>query len=161
GKQNRLEELVQYAHNRGLWIRFYTLDGEKQDDESSHGWFHSYNFGSLDTARTRWRAAIRAGVDFVATDMYEEFADELHGASSNPRRVTLTGSISRSDYESLFEREFVVLPGTKQLRISLSYTGEERRTVIDLGLRGPAAFRGWSGGGPQTVVVGETFTSMG
>ena len=34
----------------------------------------SYNFGSLEAVRHRWRAAIAAGVDFVATDQYEEFA---------------------------------------------------------------------------------------
>ena len=38
------------------------------------GWSPGYNFTSLDAARVRWRAAIAAGVDFVATDQYEEFA---------------------------------------------------------------------------------------
>jgi len=47
---------------------------------SSHGWFHNYNFGSLEAARLRWRAAIRAGVDFVAVDQYEDFAAELRGS---------------------------------------------------------------------------------
>jgi len=76
--EQRLTQLVRYAHERGFWIRFYTLDGEPRADESSHGWFHSYNFGSLDAARLRWRAAIHAGVDFVAVDQYEDFAHELH-----------------------------------------------------------------------------------
>ena len=34
----------------------------------------SYNFGSLDAAARRWRAAIDAKVDFIATDQYAEFA---------------------------------------------------------------------------------------
>jgi hypothetical protein len=38
------------------------------------GWTPSYNFTSLDAARIRWRAAIDAGVDFIATDQYEEYA---------------------------------------------------------------------------------------
>jgi hypothetical protein len=76
--ERRLNELVRYAHERGLWIRFYTLDGESAAEESDHGWTHSYNFGSIAAARLRWRAAIEAGVDFVATDQYEEFAKELH-----------------------------------------------------------------------------------
>jgi hypothetical protein len=160
-KEERLNALVRYAHQRGFWIRFYTLDGESEADESAHGWFHSYNFGSLDAAAVRWRAAIRSGVDFVAVDQYEEFARELHGRSADTRRTTVSGSLTRADYERLLERPFEVAPGTKSLKIALTYTGSDRGTVIDLGLRGPAGFRGWSGGGQQTIVVGTTYTSYG
>jgi hypothetical protein len=31
----------------------------------------------MEAARTRWRAAIRAGVDFIAVNQYEEFSREL------------------------------------------------------------------------------------
>lgn len=96
-KEKRLKELVRVAHKRGLWIRFYTLDGEPQADETARGWFHSYNFGSLDAARVRWRAAIRAGADYIAVDQYEEFANELHRtqkparrASASPKRSSFT-----------------------------------------------------------------------
>ena len=161
-KEQRLTNLVRYAHDRGYWIRFYTLDGESSADESSHGWFHSYNFGSLGAARIRWQAAIRAGVDFVAVDQYEDFAGELKGSvSRNVRMSTISGSLTRDDYERLLERRFEVLPGTRSLRIELSYSGTDRGTVIDLGLRGPSGFRGWSGGGPQKITVGSTFTSYG
>jgi hypothetical protein len=68
----RLTALVARAHARGLWIRFYTLNGHRPNDA---GWSDGYNFGSLETVRPRWRAAIDAGVDFVATDQYEEFSD--------------------------------------------------------------------------------------
>jgi hypothetical protein len=159
-KEARLNALVRYAHERGFWIRFYTLDGESAADESARGLFHTYNFGSLDAARLRWQAAIRAGVDYVATDQYEEFGSELHGAASL-KPIVISGSLTHADYERLLEREFEVPFGVKSLRISLSYTGEDRRTVIDLGLRSPAEFRGWSGGGPQTIVVGPTFASYG
>ena len=54
-----------------------TLDGYDPADTSG-GWGASYNFGSIEAARTRWRAAIQAGVDFVAVNQYEEFAKELH-----------------------------------------------------------------------------------
>lgn len=73
----RLDQLVHSAHAAGLWIRFYTLDGSSDADADAHGWFASYNFGSLDAAATRWQASIRAGVDFVATDQYEAFAQRL------------------------------------------------------------------------------------
>lgn len=72
----RLDTTVRAAHDAGLWIRFYTLNGLDPADESG-GWSPSYNFGSLDAARERWRAVIRAGVDFVAIDQYEEFARVL------------------------------------------------------------------------------------
>jgi hypothetical protein len=75
--EQRLTAAVRAAHAGGLWIRFYTLDGYDPADQSG-GWGASYNFGSLDAVRTRWRAAIRAGVDFVAVNQYEEFARELH-----------------------------------------------------------------------------------
>ena len=68
----RLRELVDHAHSNGLWIRFYTLDGATSKEESCNGWFGSYNFGSLDAAEQRWRAAQAAGVDYVASDQYEE-----------------------------------------------------------------------------------------
>lgn len=73
--RDRLHAVVKRAHDNGLWIRFYTLNGHGAD--ANHGWSSSYNFGSLDAARARWRAAIEARVDFVATDQYEEFASEL------------------------------------------------------------------------------------
>ena len=68
----RLRALVEHAHRNGLWIRFYTLDGvDKKEDLSCHGWFSSYNFGSLSAAEARWRAALEAGVDYIASDQYE------------------------------------------------------------------------------------------
>jgi hypothetical protein len=77
-KMNRLRALVEHAHANGLWIRFYTLDGATEAELSCHGWFHGYNFGSLDAARIRWRAAIAAHVDYLASDQYELVAKEIH-----------------------------------------------------------------------------------
>ena len=68
----RLRSLVRQAHEDGLWIRFYTLNGHAPG--AGQGWHDGYNFGSLEAAEVRWRAAIAAGVDFVATDQYEAFA---------------------------------------------------------------------------------------
>jgi hypothetical protein len=69
----RLRLLVTRAHDAGLWIRFYTLNGTGPD-EPSLGSDPSYNFGSREAVVLRWRAAIDSGVDFVATDQYEAFA---------------------------------------------------------------------------------------
>jgi hypothetical protein len=77
-KMNRLRALVERAHANGLWIRFYTLDGATKAQLSCNGWFHDYNFGSLDKARVRWRAAIAAHVDYLASDQYEQVAQAIH-----------------------------------------------------------------------------------
>jgi hypothetical protein len=68
----RLKALVDHAHNLGFWIRFYTLDGFTADE--NRGWDKNYNFGSQVAVEARWRAAIDAGVDLIATDQYESLA---------------------------------------------------------------------------------------
>ena len=75
GDQARLDHVVSYAHQQGLLIRFYTLNGHGESD--SRGWSAGYNFGSLDAVRLRWTAAIRSRVDLIATDQYEDFASLL------------------------------------------------------------------------------------
>ena len=71
----RLRALVDRAHAMNLAIRFYTLNGHAPAE--GLGWSAGYNFGSVDAARVRWRAAIAAGVDLLATDQYEQLAEEL------------------------------------------------------------------------------------
>ena len=71
----RLKAIVDRAHAMNLGIRFYTLNGHAPAD--GLGWSAGYNFGSLDAVRARWRAAIDAGVDLLATDQYELLAEEL------------------------------------------------------------------------------------
>jgi len=78
-KEARLHDLVSYAHQKKLWIRFYTLDGVSASEESCRGIFHTYNFGSLQSAEIRWRAAARAGVDYLASDQYETLSQVLRG----------------------------------------------------------------------------------
>jgi len=76
-KNARLQQLVAHAHQNHLWIRFYTLDGAAPAELSSHGWFRSYNFGSRLAVQTRWIAAARAGVDYIASDQYEDLGAYL------------------------------------------------------------------------------------
>ena len=68
----RLRQLVKEAHRRHLWIRFYTLNGHEADNDQ--GWSKGYNFGTLKEAQVRWAASRAAGVDYLATDQYEELA---------------------------------------------------------------------------------------
>ena len=68
----RLRALVDYAHQQGFWVRFYTFDGFEPGH--GEGWGESYNFRSLAAVQKRWRAALDAGVNFIATDQYEDLA---------------------------------------------------------------------------------------
>ncbi len=67
-KEERLHALVQNAHDRGYWIRFFSLNGHGPIAGLRLGLNPFYNFGSLDAAQIRWGAACEAGVDFIATD---------------------------------------------------------------------------------------------
>jgi hypothetical protein len=69
-QRQRLESLVDHAHSLGYLIRFYTLNGHH--DGEGQGWGSSYNFGSPEAVRIRWQAAADAGVDFIASDQYEQ-----------------------------------------------------------------------------------------
>lgn len=80
----RLRTLVDDAHGHGLWIRVYTLNGHAVNE--GRGWNPSYNFGTHASAERRWQAARAAGVDFIATDQYEAFADA--GSRARPRTPT-------------------------------------------------------------------------
>jgi len=70
----RLRALVDHAHRLGYWIRFYTLDGFDPETGRKNGWFESYNFGTRQAVTERWAAALKAGVDLIATDQYEDLA---------------------------------------------------------------------------------------
>jgi hypothetical protein len=74
----RLRALVEHAHRLGYWIRFYTLDGFQPAD--GQGWDDDYNFGSREAVLARWKAALAAGVNFVATDQYEDLATVMKTA---------------------------------------------------------------------------------
>jgi len=70
--EKRLRALVGHAHQLGYWIRFYTLDGFVPGE--GRGWEEGYNFGSREAVMVRWKAAIAAGVNLIATDQYEDLA---------------------------------------------------------------------------------------
>ena len=72
----RLRALVDYAHKLGYWIRFYTLDGFGYGEDK--GWGDTYNFGTHEAVIARWKAAIAAGVNLIASDQYEDLAKVMH-----------------------------------------------------------------------------------
>jgi hypothetical protein len=83
----RLKALVDHAHRLGFWIRFYTLDGFTP--EENRGWDKQYNFGSRAAAEQRWKAALDAGVDLIASDQYEDLAACMRANGGIPPRPIL------------------------------------------------------------------------
>ena len=71
----RLRALVDRAHKLGYWIRFYTLDGFAPGEDK--GWGNAYNFGSREAVMLRWKAAMAAGVNLIASDQYEDLAEVM------------------------------------------------------------------------------------
>ena len=69
----RLRALVDHAHHLGYWIRFYTLDGFGPGGDKG-GWGNGYNFGSREAVEARWKAALDAGVNLIASDQYEDLS---------------------------------------------------------------------------------------
>ncbi len=85
----RLRAIVARAHEMGLWVRFYTLNGHPA--AGSRGWTASYNFGSLAAVRDRMAAARDAGVEFIATDQYEELGAVLSQERRGARGLKTPG----------------------------------------------------------------------
>jgi hypothetical protein len=83
----RLHALVDHAHEMGYWVRFYALDGFAPSEDQ--GWGMSYNFGSREAVVTRWKAAIAARVNFIATNQYEALAGYLKQDSKELRPGTM------------------------------------------------------------------------
>ncbi|HZY62451.1 MAG TPA: hypothetical protein VFE38_07990 [Edaphobacter sp.] len=90
----RLKALVDHAHAMGYWVRFYALDGFTPSEDQ--GWGSSYNFGSRKAVVLRWKAAIAAGVNFIATDQYEALAPYLKQDAKELRPSVPEKSVSAS-----------------------------------------------------------------
>lgn len=74
----RLIALVRRAHDHGYRVRFYCLNGHTGSP------FTGYRFPNDASARTRWLAAARAGVDWVASDEYPEIVTALGAVNQRP-----------------------------------------------------------------------------
>jgi hypothetical protein len=70
--EERLRKFVSHGHRMGYFMSTYCLNGYSEGNEALD---KTYNFGTPDGGRERWRASIRAGFDFVQTDQYEELSE--------------------------------------------------------------------------------------
>lgn len=77
------------------------------------------------------------------------------------RTLHFSRPITGADHERLLEQPFDVPPGTRRVEVEYRATGAESRTVVDLGLRGPAGLRGWSGGRQSRITVSALSASPG
>lgn len=73
-----------------------------------------------------------------------------------PADIRLQGQLTRADHETYVELPFVVPEGAGRLTVVLRHDGAADRTTIDLGLRDPERFRGWSGGARDRFTLAET-----
>jgi hypothetical protein len=101
---------------------------------------------------------LRAGavlIALVALALFFETA-VAHAQPARAPDVTLTGTLTGSAHETYTEVPFKVPAGVERIMVEFSYTGREERSVIDLGLRDPDRFRGWSGGAKSRFTVAES-----
>ncbi len=73
--------------------------------------------------------------------------------------LVLTGSIAPADLATYRELAFAVPPGVSTLSITVEHDRKGKGTVIDLGLRDPAGFRGWSGSNKSLIYVSAEETT--
>lgn len=73
--------------------------------------------------------------------------------------LTLTGVMTSADHQTYREVPFRVPAGTTRVSVAFAYTGKDQRSIIDLGIRDPARFRGWSGGNKTTFTLTETWAT--
>ncbi len=70
--EKRLKAIVDAAHHQGYRLRFYCLNGAGN---------MAYRFPTEEAAKVRWVAAAKAGVDWVASDDYENIVHTLSSRS--------------------------------------------------------------------------------
>ncbi|WP_249778050.1 CehA/McbA family metallohydrolase [Phenylobacterium glaciei] len=79
------------------------------------------------------------------------------GATAAPTPdITLRGAMTGADHQTYREVPFRVPSGTTRLTVEFEYTGKDQKSVIDLGLRDPLRFRGWSGGNKNRFTISES-----
>lgn len=69
--------------------------------------------------------------------------------------LILTGTLLGKDHHTYHEDAFRLPAGVRRLTVDFSYSGKSERTTLDIGLRDPVRFRGWSGGARSRLVVAD------
>ena len=80
-------------------------------------------------------------------------------ASALAETLTLTGVLTGADHQTYREVPFQVPAGTTSVTVAFAYDGKDQKAVVDLGLRDPQRFRGWSGGNKAAFTLTETWAT--
>jgi hypothetical protein len=67
-----------YGRRLRYFVSFYSINGFTPDE--NHGWTDEFNFGSKSAAAIRWKAAVKAHADLIATDQYEDLAKTIQAS---------------------------------------------------------------------------------
>ena len=70
--------------------------------------------------------------------------------------IVLHGTVTGKQMNTYIEDPFTVPPGTYRVTLTLSYSGKEQKTTLDLGMIDPRGVRCWSGGNKATLTVSAT-----
>ncbi|MFZ3006424.1 MAG: CehA/McbA family metallohydrolase, partial [Phenylobacterium sp.] len=79
----------------------------------------------------------------------------VFGPAALAQDLTLTGTLTGADHQTYREIPFKVPAGVTAITVAFDYSGREQKATIDLGLRDPQRFRGWSGGNKSSFTVSE------
>lgn len=83
----------------------------------------------------------------------------LFGTPAVAETLTLKGVMTGADHQTYREVPFRVPAGTTAVTVEFAYTGKDQKSVIDLGIRDPQRFRGWSGGNKARFTLTETWAT--
>lgn len=83
----------------------------------------------------------------------------LLAAPATAETLTISGVLTGADHQTYREIPFRVPAGTTAVSITFSYTGKDQKAVVDLGVRDPHRFRGWSGGNKAAFTLTETWAT--
>lgn len=83
------------------------------------------------------------------------WATAAQSAEPEPDLV-LQGRLTGADHQTYREVPFRVPAHTNRITVAFSYSGQAQKSVIDLGLRDPERFRGWSGGNKSEFDLSAT-----
>jgi len=89
-----------------------------------------------------WRQALTILVLLLLAGRLFAYAEQ---PAARPDLV-LHRTIQFSDFHRILSLPFTVPAGTQRISMKFTYSRQEQRTALDLGLLGPSGFRGWSGG---------------
>lgn len=101
---------------------------------------------------------LRAGAVLIALVALALFFETAVAHAGPPRApdLILAGTLTGAAHETYTEVPFKTPPGVERITVEFAYTGREQRSVIDLGLRDPERFRGWSGGNKSSFTLAES-----